>query len=122
MVRNSFSYNFIFNLAKLRNFHILEISGNQSFISQILKVVCPLGGKFDFFLPLEFEIRSTLDHKPSKIKFFPGRAFIWHLKDKILIHDVEMSTIFKGPVKLMQGVKKLIHFYSLCEICSSLSF
>ena len=54
----------------------LVISGNQSFISQLLNVVGPLGEKFDFFIPLGFEIQSAFDHKIYKIKFCSGRAFI----------------------------------------------
>ena len=54
----------------------LVISGNQSFISQLLNIVGPLGEKFDFFNPLGFEIQSAFDHKISKIKFCSGRAFI----------------------------------------------
>ena len=35
--------------SKLENFCLFVISDNKSYISQNLKVVCPLGGKFDFF-------------------------------------------------------------------------
>ena len=73
---SSFSYNLISNLAKLKIFTLLVISSNQCFISQLLKVVGPLGEKFDFFISLGFEIQSAFNHKISKIKFCSGRAFI----------------------------------------------
>ena len=75
------------------------ISSSQSFISQLLNVVGPLGEKFDFFIPLGFGIQSAFDHKISKIKFCSDRAFIWHPKDKNLIHDSETPTILKFSAK-----------------------
>ena len=57
-----------------KNFCILVISSNPNFISEILKVVGPLGRMLDFFIPLGFEIQSTSDHKTSKTKFRSGRA------------------------------------------------
>ena len=42
------------------------IIGNNSFITQNLKAVGPLGGKFDFFSPSGFEIQSDFDYRTSK--------------------------------------------------------
>ena len=41
----------------------LHINNNKSVLFQILKAVGPLGGKFDFFIPLGFEIQSNFDYK-----------------------------------------------------------
>ena len=57
-----------FSHFELENFCIFVISNNKSFISQNLKVVGPLGGKFDFFSPSGFEIQSDFDYRTSKIK------------------------------------------------------
>ena len=46
----SFSYSFISNKANSKILFV--ISGNKSFISQSLKVVSPLGEKYDFFQSL----------------------------------------------------------------------
>ena len=56
--------------SKLEKFCILVISNNKSFIPQNLKVVGPLGGKFDSFSPSGFEIQSDFDYRSSKIKFY----------------------------------------------------
>ena len=42
-------------------------SNNKNFISQYLKVVGPLGGKFDFFSPSVFEIQSDFDYRTLKL-------------------------------------------------------
>ena len=52
-------------MANLKIFAYFVISNNKSFISQNLKVVGPLGGKFDFFSPSEFEIQTDFDYKPQ---------------------------------------------------------
>ena len=46
--------------SKTEIFCMFVISNNQSLISQILKVVGPLGEKFKFFSPLGFKIQSNL--------------------------------------------------------------
>ena len=48
------------------NFFIFEIDGNQTFISQIYRVVGPLGEKLEFSSPLGFEAKSNFDQKNSK--------------------------------------------------------
>ena len=52
------------------NFFISVFNGNKTFISQIYRVVDPLGGKLDFFNPLvlEAKAKSDFDHKVSKLK------------------------------------------------------
>ena len=49
---------------KPENFCILVISNNKSFISQILKVVRPLRGKFDFSVPKDLRFKVILMTKP----------------------------------------------------------
>ena len=56
----------LFQHSKLENFCIFVISINRSFISQNLKIVSPLGGKFDFFSPPGFEIQSDFNNRTSK--------------------------------------------------------
>ena len=46
-----------------RNFYMIIISTNQSFISQIWRIVGPLGEKLDFLSPLGFEIQRSFDNK-----------------------------------------------------------
>ena len=94
-----FSIMFIRFLSFRYHMKALIISGNQSFILQLLNIVGPLREQFDFFIPLGFEIQSPFDHKVSKIKFCSGRAFIWYPKDKNLIHDGETRTILKFSAK-----------------------
>ena len=53
---------------KPENFFIFVISNNKSFVSQILKVVGPLGEKSDFFSLFGLKIRSDFDYETSKIK------------------------------------------------------
>ena len=62
------------------------ISNNKSVISQNLKVVGPLGGKFDFFSLSGFEIQSDFDYRMEKIKFYSVRALKCYLNEKNLIH------------------------------------
>ena len=65
------------------------ISNNKSYISQNLKVVGPLGGKFDFFSFSGFEIESDFDCKISKIKLYSVRDLQRYLDEKHLIHGHE---------------------------------
>ena len=83
---SSFSYNFISNIENLEKFCIFVISNNKSFISQNLKVVGLLGGKFDFFNPSGFEIQSDFDYRTSKIKFYSVRALKCYVNEKNLMH------------------------------------
>ena len=84
---SSFSY----NIANLKIFCVFVISNNKSSISRNLKVVGPLGGKFD----LEFEILSDFDYRISKIKFYSVRALKYYLNEKNLIHGGVTATISK---------------------------
>ena len=45
-----------------------------------------LGGKFDFFSPLRFEIQSDFDQRTTKIKFYSARALKYYLNEKYLIY------------------------------------
>ena len=63
------------------------ISKNKHFISQTLKVVGPLGEKFDFFSPSGFEIHSDFNYRTSKIKFYSVTASKYYLNEKNLIHE-----------------------------------
>ena len=80
---------------QLENVCIFVISNNKSLISQNLKVVGPLGGKFDFdfFSPSGFEIQSYFDYRTSKFKFYSVRALKRYLNEKNLMHGRVMSTI-----------------------------
>ena len=92
---SSFSYSFISNIANLKIFTYFVISNNKSFISVNLKAVGPLGGKFDFFSPLGFEIQSEFDYRTSKIKFYSVRALKCYRDEKNLIHSRVTATISK---------------------------
>ena len=92
---SSFSYNLISNIANLNIFFIFVVSNTKSFISRKLKVVGPLGGKFDFFNPLGFEIQSEFDYRTSTIKFYSVRALKCYLNEKILIRGRVTTTISK---------------------------
>ena len=70
-------------------------SNNKSFVSQNVRVVGPLGGKFAFFSHLGFEIQSDFDYRTPKIKFYSVRALKCYLNDKNLIHGRVTATISK---------------------------
>ena len=57
-----------------------------------MKVVGLLGGRFDFFSHLGFEIQSNFDYRTSKIKFYSVRAKCY-LNDKNLIRGQVTATI-----------------------------
>ena len=82
--------------SKLENFCIFVVSNNKGFISQNLKVVGPLGGKFDFLSPSGFGIQSDFDYGTSKIKFHSVRALKCHLNEKNLTHSRVKATISKS--------------------------
>ena len=67
------------HMASICRICIFVISNNKSFISQNLKFVCPLGGKYDFLSPSGFEIQSGFDYRISKIKVFSVRALKGYL-------------------------------------------
>ena len=67
----------------------------KSFISQHLRIECPLGGKFDFFSPSGFEIQSVFDYRTLKIKSYSVRALKCYLNEKNLIHGRVTATISK---------------------------
>ena len=90
------------NITKLENFCIFVISNNKSFISQNLKVVGPLGGKFDFFSTSGFEIQSDCDYRTSKIKFYSVRALKCYLNEKTLTHGRVTATISKFSPQIFE--------------------
>ena len=53
-------------LCPYRNFSQAINSNNKNFISQNLKVVGPLGGKFDFSVPRDLKFKVTLITEPQK--------------------------------------------------------
>ena len=69
------------------------IGNNQSLISQILKVVGPLGERFEFFSRLGFKIQSNFDLETTEIKVHSVRALKRYLNEKNLIHGRETATI-----------------------------
>ena len=57
-------------LSKNGNLNTFAISNNQSFISQVLKIVDPLGEKFDrLVVPWNFIFKVTLISKRQKSSF-----------------------------------------------------
>ena len=95
---SSFSFNLNFLC-------IFVISNNKSFIYQNLKVVGPLGGKFDFFSSSGFEIQSDFVYRTVKFKIYSVRALKCYVNKKNLMHCRVTATISKGPVKLIKWVK-----------------
>ena len=83
------------------------ISNNKSFISQNLKGVSPLGGKFDFFSPSGFEIQSVSAYRTSKIKFYSVRALKCYLNEKNLIHGRVTATISKFSPQIFETYFRL---------------
>ena len=90
-----------FQHSKLKNFCIFVIS-NKSLIYQNLKLVGPLGGKFDFFSPLGFGIQSDFDYRTSKIKFYSVRALKCYLSEKNLIHGRVTAMISKFSPQIFE--------------------
>ena len=81
---------------------IFVISNNKSLISQNLKIVGPLGGKFDFFSPLTFEIQSAFYCRTSKIKFYFVRALKCYLNEESLIHGRATATVSKFSPQIFE--------------------
>ena len=77
----------------------------MGFISQILKIVSNLGGKFDFFSPSGFEIQGVSDHRTSKIKLYSVKA----LNEKNLIHDEVTATISKFSPQIFETYFRKIY-------------
>ena len=75
----------LYHVLNTQNFHILIISDNQSFISQILKVVGPLGGKVRFFFSFSWDLKfeTLLITKPQKLSF--TQAELSHLTQTLII-------------------------------------
>ena len=74
------------------NFYIFVINNNQSFISQILKVVDPLGEKFDFSTPWDLKFKAILSG--IYINQVPlSQSFKSISNEKSLIHGRETATI-----------------------------
>ena len=67
-----------------------------------MKVVGPLGGKFDFFSPSRFEIQSDFDYRTSKIIFYSVRALKCYLNEKTLIHGRVTATISKFDLQMFE--------------------
>ena len=55
-----FCHNITCNIAKLGKIYIFIFSNNQSFISQLLEVIDPLGEKFGFLSSLGFHIQKGI--------------------------------------------------------------
>ena len=72
---SSFTSNFTFEQNKLGHFYIFLISSSQSFISQILKVVSPLGKKFIFSVPWDFKYKRIMIIKPQNSSFTHSDLF-----------------------------------------------
>ena len=88
-------YNFTFNIVNQTIFAYSSSASSKSSLSQILKVVGLLGGKFVFFSPSRFEIQAILIRKTSKIKFYVMRALKRYLNKKNQMHGRETGTIHK---------------------------
>ena len=106
---SSFSYNYIQH-NKLENFCIFVISNNKSLISQNLKVVGPLGGKFDFFSPSGFEMQNDFDSRTSQIKFYSVRALKCYLNEKYLIYGRVTATVSKFSQQIFET-----YFSKMCK-------
>ena len=76
------------------NFFVFVISGSQTFISQIYRVVGPSGEKLNFYRSLVFEAESDFDHKITKLKPQSIRASERYLNNENLIHGRETAMIF----------------------------
>ena len=83
----------LYPLQQFWKFYIFVISNNQSFISQILRVVGPLGEKCEFFSPLGFKLQSNFDLETTKIKLHLVRALKRYLNEKNLLRGRETATI-----------------------------
>ena len=91
------------------NFCTFVIGNNHSFITQNLKVVGPLGGKFDFFSPSGFEIQSDFGYRTSKIKFNSIRALKCYLNEKNLIHGRVTATFSKFNPQIFETYISVIY-------------
>ena len=103
------------NTANLKIFCIFVISNNKSFISQNLKIVGPLGGKFYFFSPLGFEIQSDFGYRTSKIKFYAVGALNCYLNEKNLINGRVTATISKLSPQIFETYFNTVFVCSLSD-------
>ena len=94
--------------SKLENFCIFVISNNKGFFHQNLKVVDPLGGKFDSFSLSGFEIQSYFDYRTSKIKFYSVRALKYYLNEENLTHGRVTTTISKVSPQIFETYFRLL--------------
>ena len=79
------------------------IGNNNSFITQNLKVVGPLAGKFDFFsVPQDLKFKAILITETQKIKFYIVRALKCYLNEKNLIHGRVTATISKFSPQIFE--------------------
>ena len=88
--------------SKTGQFYTFVISNGQSFISQSLKTAGPLGEKFDFLSPLEFNIQRNYDLETSKIELHFIRTSKWFLNGKHLIHGRKTARIWKFSAQNFQ--------------------
>ena len=91
---SSFSHNFISNIANAK-FCMFIINKNKSFLSQNLKAVGSLGGKFDFFTSSGFEIQIDFGYKISNFKLCSVRALKRYTNKKNQTHGRVIATISK---------------------------
>ena len=92
----SLSHNFAANQSNADFFTFPSvISDKQSFISENLEVVGPLGEKFKFFIPLGIQIEKDLSHINTRIKLQSFRALKRYLNEENLTHDRKTATIKK---------------------------
>ena len=80
---SSFRNNFILNKQAWKFAHINDLQQPEFLrVSQILKVVSPLGKKLFSFSPLGLEIQKDYDSEISEFKLQSFRAFQRYLTDK----------------------------------------
>ena len=92
-----------------------------------MKVVGPLGRKFDFVSPSGFEIQNDFDYRTSTIKFYSERALKCYPNEKNLIHGEVTATISKFSPQIFETCFKYQNwkiiqyekdFCLSCLICS----
>ena len=81
---------------------IFMISNTKGCISQILKVIGPLGGYFDFLSPSRFKIQSDFNYRTSEIKLYSVRTLNRYLSQKNPILGRETATMSKFSVLIFE--------------------
>ena len=69
------------------------MSNEKSLISQVLRVISPLGEMFSFLSPLGLDIERDYDPETSKIKLHMLRALRRYLNKKNKTQGQEIATI-----------------------------